>query len=210
MGRAAAFADVQILDAAAALIAESGPTAATISAISSATGASSGSIYHRFVGRNELLGRVWLHKAAACQDFFARALHESDARTAAINAALSLPTWVRGDLVGARVLLLYRREDFLSAEWPAEMSSEAERLGTQVRTTIRNMSKRLFGGTDGRLLRATSFAMIDVPYAAVRSFVAKNERPPVEVDELIALASASVIDGIRSTSGTASGREKRK
>jgi AcrR family transcriptional regulator len=201
MGRTAAFADTEILDAAATLIADAGPAAATISAISNATGASSGSIYHRFVGRNELLARVWLLKAAACQDFFARALEESDARTAAMNAALSLPAWVRGDLVGARILLLYRREDFLSGEWPAEMTTESERLGSQVRTTIRDMSKRLFGGTEKRLLRATSFAMVEMPYAAVKPHVGKNERPPVEVDELIALACGAVIDGVRSGNG---------
>jgi len=209
MGRAAAFADAEILDAAASVIARAGPAAATIGAISSATGASSGSIYHRFVGRNELLARVWLHKAAACQDFFAKSLEEPDARTAALNAALSLPAWVRSDLVGARILLLYRREDFLSAEWPAEMTAEAERLGTQVRTAGRSMSKRLFEATEARLLRATSFAMIEVPYAAVKPHVAKNERPPAAVDELISFASSAVIDGMRSSDETTA-RAKRK
>ena len=75
-----------ILDAAAVLVAAGGPRAATVGAISQATGAPSGSIYHRFATRDELLGRLWLGKAARFQDAWVRAFEEKDARAAGLAA----------------------------------------------------------------------------------------------------------------------------
>ena len=60
MARPTKFTESQILDAAAAIIAAAGPGAATMSAIGTAIGAPSGSLYHRFRTRDELLGRLWL------------------------------------------------------------------------------------------------------------------------------------------------------
>src|SRR5882724_120258 len=132
MPRPSRFTDTQILDAAAALVAAGGPGAATIGAIGASLDAPSGSIYHRFASRDVLLGRLWLSKAAFFQDRFVAALTRDDPRAAALEAALSLPRSVRADFAGARIMLLYRREDFLSDDWPPEMRAEAERLRHQV------------------------------------------------------------------------------
>jgi AcrR family transcriptional regulator len=65
MGRRALYSADQILDAARDLAAQSGPAAVTIAALGSALGgAPSGSLYHRFASRNELLGRLWLRTGA--------------------------------------------------------------------------------------------------------------------------------------------------
>src|SRR5215213_2722034 len=111
MARPAKFSDSGILDAAAGIVAATGPGSATMAAIASATGAPNASIYHRFRSRDELLGRVWLSKAAFFQDSFLKALEEPDAMQAGLRAALSLPACTRADFNGARILLLYRRED---------------------------------------------------------------------------------------------------
>ena len=99
MPRPALFSDQQILDAASRLAAANGPKATTIAAIATAVGAPNGSIYHRFQSRDELLGRLWLQKAAFHQDAFAAALaEEAEPQQVAINAALSIPRSVRADL----------------------------------------------------------------------------------------------------------------
>ena len=103
MPRAARFSDLQILDTAAAIIADGGPGAATIGEIGHRLGAPSGSIYHRFPSRNALLGRLWMQKAASFQDRFVQALQNDDAERAGLEAALSMPRSVRLDPIGAKI-----------------------------------------------------------------------------------------------------------
>jgi AcrR family transcriptional regulator len=194
MPRPAKHDELRILNAAASLVAASGPRAATIAAISHAMGAPSGSIYHRFRSRDELLGRLWLTKARSFQDRCARALEEPDPRAAGLEAALSLPRTVRDDLEGARIMLLHRREDFLAEGWPVEMQKEAQRLGEQAEAMLASITRRLFGRNTVAARQAASFAVLDLPFAAVRRYVRAGKMPPPLVDELIVKAYAAIID----------------
>ena len=193
MPRPSKHHEARILDAAATLVAARGPSAATITAIGTAIGAPNGSIYHRFRSRDELLGRLWLTKAKSFQNRWADALHAPDARRAGLEAALSLPRIVRDDPEGARIMLLHRREDFLSAGWPPDLKAEAERLGAQVKEAVGEITRRLFGRNTASLRQITTFAVLDLPYSAVRRFVAAGEAPPPLVDALIETAYLAVI-----------------
>lgn len=194
MPRLAKFDQSRILDAAATLVASGGPGAATVAAIGSILGAPSGSIYHRFRSRDALLGHLWLSKATVFQDRWAAALAVTNSVEAGLQAALSMPQVVREDLAGARVMLLYRREDFVSGEWPSEMKAEAEALGRQVKEGLSEMTRRLFGRDSAAARRTTAFATIDIPYSAVRRFVIDNAAPPAHVDALIARAYRAIVD----------------
>jgi len=194
MPRPAKHDESQILGAAASLVAARGPRAATITAIGTAIGAPNGSIYHRFRSRDELLGRLWLTKAEIFQNRWAQALQERNPRRAGLEAALSLPRTVRNDLEGARILLLHRREDFLSEGWSQEMQKEAERLGKQVNDALVDITRRLFGRNTASARHVATFAVLDLPFSAVRRFVAAGQEPPPLVDDLVASAYAAVID----------------
>jgi AcrR family transcriptional regulator len=184
MPRPAKFVREQILDAACALVAASGPASATVTAIAASIGAPNGSIYHRFKTRDELLGRLWLSKAAFFQNNFASALNHRDPHQAGLDAALSLPRSVRADFAGARVMLLHRREDFLGDGWPGEMQAEADGLGRQVADALGDITKRLFGNQTTASRQTATFAVLDVPFAAVRRYVAAGKMPPLQVDDL--------------------------
>jgi len=174
-------------------VAADGPGAATIGAISARLKAPSGSIYHRFASRDVLLGRLWLSKAAFFQNRFTEALIHPDAAAAGLEAALSLPRSVRADFAGARIMLLHRRDDFLAGDWPVDMAEEAARLRQQVDAAIKGMTRRLFARASTEVLRLTTFAILDVPFAAVHRHVAANEIPPLYVDDLIAKAYLALI-----------------
>lgn len=193
MPRPARFSDIQILDAAATLVAGGGPGAATIGAIGAVLDAPSGSIYHRFPSRDVLLGRLWLSKAAFFQGRFVAALRDPDPWNAGREAALSLPRSVRADFAGARIMLLHRRDDFLSAGWPADMGDEAVRLRQQVDEAINNITRRLFGRVAPKTLRLMTFAILDVPFAAVHRHVANGATPPGYVDGLIDQAYSALV-----------------
>lgn len=198
MPKPAKFTGAAIVDAAAALVADGGPSAATVVAIGAALGAPSGSIYHRFPSRDALLGRLWLDKAAFFQDRFAAAFTGAIGTgagpvAAGLEAALSLPRAVRVDLTAARVMLLHRREDFLGTGWPDDMRAEAERLGAQVEQLLTEITRRLFGSTAADARRTATFAVLDVPYAAVRRYVGAGKTPPTRVDDLVRAAYHGVI-----------------
>jgi AcrR family transcriptional regulator len=193
MGRPAKHDESSILKAAAAIVASRGPNAATVTAIGHAIRAPSGSIYHRFHTRDELLGRLWLNKAAFFQDRWKTALNRPDAEEAGLAAALSLPRTVREDFKGARIMLLHRREDFLSESWPAEMQAEAERLKEQVEDNLAQITRRLFGRNSVFARQVATFAVLDLPFSAVRRFVAMGRMPPPAMDDLITNAYQAVI-----------------
>jgi len=198
MSRKSRFSAAQILDATATLVAADGPGAATIGAIGALLKAPSGSIYHRFASRDVLLGRLWLSKAAFFQNRFAEAFDEAKA---GLDAALSLPRSVRADFAGARIMLLHRRDDFFSGDWPADMAAEAARLKRQVDDAMKCIARRLFGRANAEALRLAYFAILDVPFAAVHRHVAANVMPPPHVDDLIAKAYLALITPAKTRSG---------
>jgi AcrR family transcriptional regulator len=193
MPRAAKFDEGQILSAAGRLIAARGPSAATIGAIARAIGAPTGSIYHRFDSRDVLLATVWLRAAAAFQTAFFERLAGSPPRDAGLAAALYLAQRVRDDPREARLLLLYRREDFIDRGWPTAMRRRAEQLGRQVETDLRDFSRRLCGRDDARTLRMVTYAVLEAPFAAVRRHVAAGESPPRYVDAIIRITYEAVM-----------------
>ena len=88
----------------------------------------------------------------------------------------------------------------MSGGWPKPMQEEAARLGKQVHDVMGEFATRLFNGNTKAARLMTSFAILDVPFAAVRRYVGANEVPPPQVDGLIAAAVNAILD--QQTSGT--------
>jgi AcrR family transcriptional regulator len=193
MARRSRFSEEAILNATATIVAQRGPSAATIGAIGALLDAPSGSIYHRFPSRDVLLGRLWLNKTALFQSRFAEALTGAAPYEAGLSAALSFPALVRDDFTGARIMLLYRREEFLSDSWPPEMRDEARQLKQQLSGLLSDATRRLFGEKTPEKFYLTIFATVDIPIAAVRYHVGANKLPPLHVDSLITAAYSALI-----------------
>ena len=167
---------------------------ATIAAISDVVGAPSGSIYHRFPTREHLLGRLWIDMATEYQNSWVEAAaNEVDPVEAGLAAALTIPRGVRKDLLAARIMLLYRREDFIAEGWPAELEEAARRLREQVKTELAVLSRRLFGKADRATIQRTSFATLDLPLAAVRRSLEQGTPLPFQTETLIERAYRGLI-----------------
>ena len=193
MPRPPKFNEDQFLDSARRLIAADGPSAATIGAVARATGAPTGSLYHRFRSRDTLLGEVWLQTATAFQNGYFAVLSEEDAQRAGLRAVGYFVRRVRTDLSEARTLLLHRREDFIDRGWPVSMERRAAALRDQMRQEVRAFAHRAVGRTDQRTLRMIGFALLEAPLAAVRRHVEANESPPPSVDLLVAATYRAVM-----------------
>jgi AcrR family transcriptional regulator len=181
MGRQPKFSRDQILDSTCRLIAQHGPEPVTVAAIATELGAPTGSIYHRFRSKEEILAGLWLRIVDLFQEGFLEALRTHHG----VTAALHTPRWVRAHPAEARVLLLHRREEFLSPEWTDEIRDRAERLANDLDEGLREFTMRSFGSVSRANLRKTTFVLIDVPYAAVRRHLEHGETPPDVVEEMI-------------------------
>jgi AcrR family transcriptional regulator len=198
VGRPAKFDVDGILDATAALVADGGPTHATIANIAGTLGAPSGSIYHRFPTRDLVLAQLWIRTVRRAQLGFLDAITEPDVELSARRAVLHLPHWTRSHLAEARVLLLYRRQD-LADQWPGELGDELAHLNDGLRDAIVTFARRRFGRATKTTLTVTRYALIDIPYAGVRSYLADNRTPPPLLDNLIFTAAQAVLNAHAAT-----------
>ena len=73
------------------------------------------------------------------------------------------------------------------------MSDKAVRLRQQVDEAINDITRRLFGRVAPKTLRLTTFAILDVPFAAVHRHVANGTTPPGYVDGLIDQAYSALV-----------------
>ncbi|GAA4361147.1 TetR/AcrR family transcriptional regulator [Actinomadura verrucosospora] len=183
MGRPAKFDEDRILDAALAVTAEGGPSAATIAAIAERLGAPSGSLYHRFGSRDLLLATLWTRCVRRFQDGFVAALDADDAEAAALHT----PRWCRERPAEAAVLLLHRRRD-LAAAWPAELAAPLDALNARATGALSAFARRR--GVDRERV---VFATVDVPYGAVHRHLLDHRPPPTRVDELIVTTCRAVL-----------------
>jgi len=185
MGRHARFDRDELLLAAAGEAAMGRPV--TIQSLAAASGATVGSIYHRFESREEILGQAWLKAVRSFQSEFVPAVDAAATVRDGLAAALTVPRWSRKHPALAGLLALRRQEDFLDERTPATLRREA--------TGINKFAAKVVGAFAGRVRRSELHcrtALIAMPYGAVRMFLPKQS-PPAEIDDMIAAAYRAVM-----------------
>ncbi len=187
------FVHANFLDAALALAAEGGPSAATVSAITARLNAPTGSFYHRFVSRKVLLGTLWLRTVLDFQQGVSAALDAGDG----LAAALHTLSWVREHVDEARLLLLYDRSDFVQGEWPAALREGVAEMTQRMETGSRRSALVIFGRDGPKEVRLALFLIAQVPVAAVRPYLVRREPPPSIVDRLIRITYDAVVADYR-------------
>lgn len=191
MARTAKFDSDQFIDAALDLVAEHGPAGVTIDALAKKLNAPVGSVYHRFASRDVLMARLWLRTVEMFQQEFIDVLRRKDG----LAAALFTTQWVRDHPKEARLLLLHRREELMSGSWPKEVQDLAKRVADDMNTALVAFTRDLLGETSEAALRRIVFALIDIPYAAVRRSLLAGKTPPADLDDLIAETCTALLGG---------------
>lgn len=181
-----------LLDAAERLLAGGGEGAVTIRALAEETGAPSGSLYHAFGSRADLLGRMWLRAALRFLDeqeaAMERELGAAAGRRDAVNATVavaSVPALMADRFPeSAAVLLKYRRDEILGKEPSSELRSELERLDDRLRSVLKRLADGLWGKHDRRSVETVAVCVVDLPTAIL------IERRDRLIDPLAVLESA--------------------
>lgn len=182
------------LDAAAAIVADAGSTdALTLSAVLRATGAPSGSLYYRFPDRPSLLGALWQRTVADYHTATRAAFDqvESEAVDTAIRIARDTVRWCRNNPHAASVLLAGRRA--LGANtWSTELREAIDAENSVREAQTRTLVNQIRTET-GLRLDIVLLAVIDLPYAAVRRYIAGHRTLPRTLEHSVAEAMTAIL-----------------
>jgi AcrR family transcriptional regulator len=168
MPRPALHATDDVLDAARDLVVETGPRAVGVREIAKRSGAPSGSLYHRFGSRDEVVARAWLRAVHRFQAGFLEALARPDPREAAASAVGWGVAFAMSEPADARLLLDHSRSGLLDSEPEGEVAQELATVNAPLEAAVRSLAVRLFGDDRPEALERTTYAVIDLPLAVVR------------------------------------------
>jgi len=182
--------------AALRLVADRGPQAVTVAALAKELGAPTGSIYHRYRSREELLAELWMDVVEGFQSGFVARLAGAEDVEGAVEAALFMAAWTRDHPLEARLLLLHRRQDFVAGEWPADLVGRAAALEPQIGSALRTYAQRAFGRADSDTMARLRYALLDAPFGGVKPYVQARKRLPALVDDLVATTARAVLASI--------------
>jgi AcrR family transcriptional regulator len=183
-----------MLDAARDLILEDGSRSATIEAIAGASGAPTGSIYHRFGSRDELITRLWMRAVYRSQASFVTALEQRDAKDAALAAAMSIIDFCEDHPADAQLLASFRREDLIRSAPEGPLADELADLNRPVERAVIHLARRLYGTRSRAALDRTLMAVFDLPYGAARRHLISGARLPTGLRADLSRAVSAVLD----------------
>jgi AcrR family transcriptional regulator len=189
MVRLARFSADAFVEATLALVAEGGPSAASMAAIARKVGAPTGSIYHRFESRSAILATAWLE----CHESFAQAVAPPLLEGQGLEAALSVAGWARLQRRRARFLLLNEIETLLEDPVPEPLQ---RRVQQQQATLDAAFDRYLEGrspmkppepskGSPSEAAARAKFLIFDGPIALLRPHLLADVNPPLFLDEMI-------------------------
>jgi AcrR family transcriptional regulator len=183
-----------MLDAARDLLLGEGARSATMEAIADASGAPTGSIYHRFGSRDELIARLWIRAVYRSQASFVAALERDDPREAALAAAMSIIDFCEEHPADAQLLVAFRREDLVKTIPHAALAEELAVLNRPIERAVVGLARRLYGRPTRAALDRTLLAVFDLPYGAARRYLISGAPLPKALRADLSRAIAAVID----------------
>jgi AcrR family transcriptional regulator len=167
-----------MLDVARDLLLEEGAHGATIEAISAVSGAPTGSIYHRFGSRDELVTRLWMRAVRRSQAAFLDAVDVEDPAMAAVSGGMSVFDFCRSQPRDARLLVSFRYEDLVRAAPQGPLADELRELNRPVEAAVARLARALHGRATPAAMGHVLLVVFDLPYGAVRRHLIAGVDPP--------------------------------
>ena len=183
-----------MLDAARDLLLAEGSPSATMEAIAAASGAPTGTLYHRFGSRDQLIARLWLRAVYRSQASFVAAMERDDAREAAVAAAMSIIDFCEEHPEDARLLASFRREDLIRALPDGPLAEELHVLNRPVERAVVQLAQRLYGKRSRAAIDRTLLVVFDLPYGAARRHLVMKTPLPAYLRIDLSFAIRAVLD----------------
>ncbi|MEB3023525.1 TetR family transcriptional regulator [[Mycobacterium] crassicus] len=177
------FTSDDFVNAATRLILAGGPGAATATAVAHAVGAPSGSVYHRFPRRSDLLAAAWLTPLHRFHDeFFPVLAADGDPVEVGVEAARQLLQWSVDNSDSAALLARYSRSDFVGVDCSPTVLADADALDRHTYEALGAFLLRFPAQDRDRVL----LAVVDAPLALVRRTLTSAGGPDAGTVELAA------------------------
>ena len=178
-----------ILDSARDLTLRRGVGGLTMSAVATDLGAPSGSVYHRFASREHLAAALWLRTVERFQAGFIATLAAHDEPIdAAVCAARWVIDWAAAHPADASLLTRYRREDLIRGDYPEQARRRAEEAKARLGHALSGIAQRL-----GQPVDLVVFAVVQIPYAAVRDTVGSGRPLPAWTGDAVGRATRAAL-----------------
>lgn len=177
-----------LLDAAARAYHERG-RAVTIADVGRAAGAPTGSIYHRFGSREELLATLWLRSIRRFHDGFGQACALPDAREAVAAAARHIPAYCRQHPQDAFAMTLFR-QPYLMTEGPPGLRADAAAVNDDIDAITEELGRRRYGELTEHRRELLRTATRLCPYGLVRPYVGGDV--PVWLEDATAVSAEAI------------------
>lgn len=184
MARPARFSDDDILDGTARALLAHGPRV-TIADVAREIQRPSGSIYHRFASRDELLIRsirrfhVGLPEASALED----------PERAVVASAPHIPAYCRAHPAEARAMLLFSRARLLESG-PAVVRDEVGTINDASDAALADLARRWYGADDEESRHRLQVATRLAPYGITRPFIGGDI--PAWLDDAVEAAALAI------------------
>lgn len=186
MARPRTHSDEDILGAVRALLVDEGPRAVTTTAVSKLSGAPTGTLYHRFGSRANMIAELWIRTVRRLQTaVLAAGDGETDEVEAAVAMALATVDFCAANPDDARLLTLASRERLRNESGlSASTAADLETLNQPLFERLDRLAEHLHEAGDGSLTlsftsESVTYAVISLPYVAVRQAVGGGNDPAV-------------------------------
>lgn len=186
----ARFSTDQLLDCALELFAVGGVAAVSVARVAKHAGAPSGSVYHRVAGRDDLLALMWIRSMERFHGGYLQALSDEDPQRAAERAVRHVVDWTRAHPADALLLLQHGAGDLLTAGVSVDLRERGSLGRQRLEDAINDWRKRHPSSPSANRAR---FALIDLPYAAVRPHLRAGKAIPDEAHDLLRDALSGVL-----------------
>jgi AcrR family transcriptional regulator len=173
-----------MLDAARALVLSGGAAAASARGVSLATGAPSGSVYHRFPGRDDLVAAAWLRAQDRFLDSFLGALVHGDAA----DAGVTVLTWCTDHPEDGALLLRHSLADLVRGDVSPGITARADLNNARVASSLAAVAE-----ARGVPVAQVLLALVDLPLALTRRVLRDNGRPSVADEQLLRRAVCQLL-----------------
>lgn len=161
-----------VLDAVEDLVAQSGPTAVTIRAVSAAVGVSNGAIYHTFTSRAGLMGQAWLRAGRRFLALQTSLVDEAVANNdtggpieAVVAAADAAAVFAERHPGSSTLVLRVRREEVLADDVPEDVADELRSLDRLLVASMVRLAIAVWDRKDTAAVDAITSCVVDLPTA---------------------------------------------
>lgn len=132
--------------------------------------APTGSIYHRFGSREELLVRLWLRSVARFHVEYLVAGADPDPQLALLGMAKAVVTFTRDHPRDAVGMTLYRQSR-LAQTAPASCREDVEHINDRIHHRMAELTELRYAQPDARHLSLVRIATAEGPYGLVRPYL---------------------------------------